>query len=122
MFLVTRNGPHRVDIEFSGKLNAASMRTALDDLIAKTEDIENGSMLYRISDFDFPTLAALGVELSMLPRLFGLIRKFDRCAVLADTSWVRKVSELEGKLFPGLEIKAFEPHQAEAAEEWLAGA
>ena len=31
-----------------------------------------------------------------------------------------EVSELEGKLFPGLEIKAFELDEADKAEAWLA--
>jgi hypothetical protein len=119
MFKVIENGPNRVDIELSGKLNSDEMRTALDELISKTEGIEHGRMLYRIDDFDLPTLGAIGVELSRLPKLFKLIRKFDRAAVLADKAWLRKASEMEGALIPGLEIKAFERSDVGAAEAWL---
>jgi len=122
MFKVEPNGENRLDIEFSGKLDKDDMKTALDDMVAKAESIEHGRMLYRVGDFDFPTLGAIGVEISRLPELFRMIGKFDRCAVVADKSWVRAASELEGMLMPGLQIKSFEPGQeAEAeAEAWLA--
>lgn len=121
MFTVEANGPNRVDIQLSGKLDAEAMKVALDDLIGKTKDIEHGTMLYEIGDFDIPTLGAIGVELSRLPQLFGLIRRFDRAAVLADQAWIQTISEIEGALFPGLEIKAFDRDQRAEAEAWLAG-
>ncbi len=121
MFSVTPNGPNRVDIEFSGKLDSDDMKAALDELVTKTEGIENGRMLYRVGDFKLPTLGAIAIEFSRLPSMFGLIKKFDRCAVLADQDWIKKISEIEGALIPGLEIKGFSPDEEEAAEAWLAG-
>ena len=61
-----------------------AIKLADDDLLKSSKDIENGRMLYRISEFDFPTLGALGVELSRLPRLFKFMKKFDRAAVLVN--------------------------------------
>ena len=51
--------------------------------------------------------------------MFGLMKKFNRAAVLTDKTWVKKVSEFEGILFPGLEIKAFDIDQKAEAEAWL---
>jgi hypothetical protein len=121
VFKVTRSGPDRVDIVLSGKLDSEEMKVALDELIARTENIEHGRMLYRIDDFEFPTLGAMGVELSRIPELFRLIGRFDRAAVLVDEGWIQKVSELEGALMPGLEIKAFDRDQESEAEAWLTG-
>lgn len=120
MFKVNPNGSNRVDIELSGKLDSDEMKVALDDLLGKTKDIEHGKMLYRIDDFEFPTFGAIGVELSRLPKLLKLIGKFDRAAVLVDKGWLKKVSEIEGALMPGLEIKAFDRDQEAEAEAWLA--
>ncbi|MCP4341496.1 MAG: STAS/SEC14 domain-containing protein, partial [Desulfobulbaceae bacterium] len=72
-------------------------------------------------DFHIPSLGAIRIELSRLPSMFGLIRKFVRAAVLSDKMWIQKVSELEGALIPGLEIKAFDRDQREEAEAWLSG-
>ena len=119
MFKVIPNGINRLDIELSGKLNTEEMKIALDELVSKSKDIENGKMLYDVIDFHLPSLGAIAVEFSRLPAMFGLMKKFDRAAVLSDKTWLKKVSEFEGALFPGLEIKAFNRDQKSEAEAWL---
>ena len=121
MFNVIPNGINRLDIELSGKLNTEEMKIALDELVSKSKDIENGKMLYDVIDFHLPSLGAIAVEFSRLPAMFGLMKKFDRAAVLTDKTWLKKVSEFEGALYPGLEIKAFDRDQKEEAEDWLSG-
>ena len=119
MFKVTANGINRLDLELSGKLSAEEMKVALTELVSKSKDIENGKILYDVIDFHLPSLGAIAIELSQLPVMFGLIHKFDRAAVLTDQNWLKKISELKGALFSGLEIKAFERNQREDAEAWL---
>jgi hypothetical protein len=120
MFTIVRKGNHRLDVEFGGKLDSADMKVALDALVEKSSGIEHGRILYRIGEFDFPTLGAIGVELSRLPELFRLMRRFDRIAVIARQEWVQKASEIEGALIPGLEIKGFDLDEIDDAEAWLA--
>ena len=119
MFKVTQKSTNRLDLEMSGKLDAKEVKIALDELVSKSENIENGKMLYEIIDFHLPSLGAIVIEFSRLPSMFGLMKKFDRAAVLTDKTWLKKVSEFEGALFPGLEIKAFGRDQKAEAEAWL---
>lgn len=119
MFTVEQTARDRVDIQLSGKLDTEEMKLVLDELIKKSEPIENGKMLYDVIDFHLPSLGAIAVELSRLPKLFGLMKKFDRCAVLVDKAWLQKMSEFEGALLPGLEIKAFDRSRKTDAEAWL---
>ena len=119
MLKITKQSADRVDIEMSGKIDAIEMAVALDGLIEQSQDVSNGRMLYTISDFSLPTLGAIGVEIARLPSLFSLLSKFDRCALLSDTSWLRKAAVVEGALLPGLEIKSFDLHERDAAEAWL---
>lgn len=119
MFKVTKRGDNRLDIELSGKLDSDEMKTALDHLIDQSDAIENGKMLYDIIDFNMPSMNAIAIELSRMPELFGLIKKYSKVAVLSDTNWIKKASELEGMLIPGLDIKAFDREQREQAEKWL---
>lgn len=119
MFKVVQNGADRLDIEMSGKLNSEEMKNALDELVDKSKNIENGKMLYDVVDYHLPTLDAIAIEFSRLPSMFGFIKKFNRAAVLTDKAWLKKVSEFEGILIPGLEIKAFSRDQKEQAEAWL---
>ena len=97
------------------------MAKGLDDLLEKSEDVTNGLMLYTITDFSMPSLGAIGVEMQRLPKLFGLLGKFDRCAVICDESWLRTAAEIEGKLFPGIDIKSFQFNEVEEADKWLEG-
>jgi hypothetical protein len=97
------------------------MRLALDQLIQASERVTHGKMLYKISDFEMPTLGAMAVELYRMPKLFSLIGKFDKCAVLSDTSWIRTAAEIEGAVFRSLEIKSFRLADAKIAEAWLDG-
>lgn len=120
MFTITKTAPDRLDVALSGSLDADEMSKALDDLIDQSEEITQGRMLYTITDFAMPSMAAIGVEMSRLPKLFGLLGKFDRCAVLCDEKWIRTAAAVEGALLPGLEINTFELSEAAAAETWLA--
>lgn len=119
MFKVTHSGTNRLDISLSGKMDSKEMNAVLDELANKARDIENGTLLYEITDFHFPTLGAIAVEFSRLPEMIKLMKKFKRAAVLADKTWLKKVSELEGAFFPGLEVKAFNWNQKLEAEAWL---
>lgn len=112
---------NRLDLEFSGKIDSAEMQAFVAEFVSQAESIEKGKMLYRIHDFDIPSMGALMVELSHLASLFRAVQHFERVAVLADEKWIRKMSELEGKLFPHIEIKAFLPENEANAEAWLAG-
>jgi len=119
MFKIIQNGENRLDIELSGRLNAEEMKIALNELVCKSKNIEHDKMLYDVIDFHIPSLEAIAIEFSRLPSMFGLLKKFDRAAILTDRTWLKKVSEFEGALFPGLEIKAFDRDQKEEAEAWL---
>jgi len=119
MFKVEQSGMDRLDIQLSGKLDTEEMKIALDELVRMSENIENGKMLYEIIDFHLLSMGAIVIEFSRLPSMFGLMKKFDRTAVLTDKTWLKKVSEFEGALFPGLEIKAFSRDQKAEAEAWV---
>ena len=120
MLTITKPAADRVDIVLDGKIDADIMRKALDDLIEKSEGMTGGKMLSRIANFALPTLGAIGVEFSRLPKLFRLLGPFDKCAVLTDSDWLRRAAEMEGALFPGIEIKSFGLDGQEVAEAWLA--
>lgn len=121
MLTITKISDSRIDLELNGGLDADGMRAALEDLLAASAEVAYGRMLVRVVDFALPTLGALAVEFQYLPKLFALLTKFDRCAVLSDAAWIRAAAEIEGAVLPGMTIKSFELGDAEAAEAWLKG-
>jgi hypothetical protein len=119
MISIERSGKNRLNIVMSGKLDSEGMREALNELVRNCEGISDGRMLYDVVDYQLPTLSAITIEFGRLPKMLGLIRRFSRAAVLTDKTWLKTISELEGRLIPGLEIKAFERGDRAAAEQWL---
>lgn len=119
MLTITKPEENRVDIDLSGKISSDEMAKGLDDLLEQSQDVNNGKMLYTIRSFAFPDLGAIVVEMTRLPKLFGLLGRFDRCAVLSDASWLRTAAEIEGAMIPGFDIKAFDLTERDAAEGWL---
>ncbi len=120
MFKIDTPSPNRVDLHIAGKIDAEQMRDGLDQLVAASADVTDGVMFYEIHDIAVPTAGAIAVEFGQLPKLFGLVGKFRRCAVVSDAGWVRTAAEIEGAIIPGLTIKSFAPDARDAAEAWLA--
>ena len=114
--------PGVIQIELNGEIDAAGMESGLNKLLELCEDLDNGKLFYQITDFKMPTLAALGVEFMMMPKLFRLISKVDKAAVLTDENWIKTASVIEGALIPGLEIRAFDLGEDDAAMEYLKAA
>ena len=118
MFKIIRKND-RIEIEISGKLDTQNMIIALDELMSLSENIENGTMLFDVIDYHLPSLGAIKEEFSRLPSMLGFMKKFTRAALLTDKTWLKMIAELEGAVYPGLEIKAFRRNQRSEAEAWL---
>jgi len=119
MFVVEKMPDNHLQISLSGRLNKKRMEQGLDDLKEKSTGIKHGTVLCEVIEFKFPEPRAILAELMRMPSLLGLIRRFDRAAVLADQRWIQRLSEFEGMLIPGLEVKAFDRADRAAAELWL---
>lgn len=120
MLTITKPSENRLNITLSGGVGAEAMRDGLDTLIDAASNMTNGRILYRISDFEMPSLGALAVELMQMPKLVGLIGRFEKCAVMSDAAWIRTAAEVEGAVIPSLDIRSFPLAATEAAEDWLA--
>lgn len=119
MMNITKAGSNRVDVDFSGKIDSAQMTKVLDDIFTAIEDMEHGLLLYRIGKLEMPTLGAIAVELANLPKIFRMLRKIDRIAVVCDQDWIQTWTDIEGKLIPGVEMKSFDLDDEDEAVEWL---
>jgi hypothetical protein len=119
MFQVTRVNDRRLDVVYSGKITEESFQLLVDHMFNASTGFKHGRVLYRLEDFHRPDWSALAAELSRISQLFMLVRRFDRCALVADKKWVRLAGKIEGALIPGVQIKAFKTGEQAAAEAWL---
>lgn len=51
---------------------------------------------------------------------FKNYNRFEKAAVITNKDWLRKIVEIEDKLFPGIEMKFFPIAEKEEAMEWIA--
>src|SRR5690606_6677567 len=119
MFEVTRVNDSRLDVVYRGKIDEDGLQLLVDHMFNASTGFKHGKVLYRLEDFQRPDLGAMAAELSRLSQIFTLIRRFDRCALVADKKWVRLAGKIEGALIPGVQIKAFKSGEEAAAEAWL---
>ena len=108
-----------VGIKIDGEIDAKGIEDGLNKLVELCEDMKHGRMLYHISNFQMPTFAALGVEMRLMPKLFGLISKVDHIALLTNESWIAAASKVESALIPRLEIRTFALGEDDAALDYL---
>ena len=119
MMNLTKVSNNRVHVEFGGKIDRDQVTKVLDEMFAAIADSELGLLMYRIGKLEMPTLGAIAVELKNLPKIFRLVQKIDRIAVVCDQGWIQTATEIEGKLIPVLEMKSFDLGKENAAIEWL---
>ena len=121
MFTVTRVSDNRIDLNIQGKITDPEMASGLTELLALSDGFEKGVMLYRIEGFKWPAFNALMAEAIRIPKLFGLLERFGKIALISDKAWVRRAAVIEGAVIPKMKIKTFKPEKADAAAAWLAG-
>ena len=119
MYKISQTADDQIYLELSGKLDAVAMRVLLDELLELTQDMKHGKMLYRINRFEMPSLEALMVEMRYIPRMFSLLSRIDRVAVLTDVEWIKTAAKVEGALLPGLDIATFGLNEDNAAQAYL---
>lgn len=113
---VTRPGTDLVEIDFSGTPEADSMRAAHDELARVAEEHGSLRLLARYGDIDLRHMSPSAFwedlkNVALLPRI-------SRCAVVADQSWVRVLTDTVGRILP-CEVKAFEREQEPEARRWV---
>ena len=121
MITITKPNTHRIEIALSGQIDGDEMNAALGEFVEKCQGITEGQILYRATEFPFPTPYAFAIEIGYLPKRFGLLRQVQRIALLSDIQPVRAAAEVQGAFLPGIEVKSFPLGSSAAAEAWLTG-
>jgi hypothetical protein len=120
--LLTDVSPGVLGFRISGRLTRADYADVL--LPPLREAVERGRVrLLAVLEPDFHGLdtGALAEDIKAAATLgFGHRSAWERSAIVTDTDWIRKATELFGWLAPG-ELRVFSRNELEAAKAWLAG-
>ena len=113
--------PHVVAFRVGGKMTAREVErvfNALDDALDLHETVNLYAEITKLSGL---SLEALVKDLAKSLGLLGRLKRFGRYAVVTDAQWIQKAANIEDRLIPGLEIRAFPLAQSEAAGAWVTG-
>lgn len=116
-----REGPSLVRLEVGGEIGAAEMEAGLDRFLSVAEGMDRFDVLYVVQDVRIPTLGAIRVELARIGRLWRLLPRLGKIALVANQGWVRSAAKAEAAVIPGLTIETFGPDEEAQARAWLAG-
>lgn len=119
MITVTPAAHGRIEITVEGTITKEDLQGFFDQFSAIAEQQDKGHILFTVTDLHWPSLGAIGFEITHMGQFLRAYRHFERAAVICDKPWIRKVSEWEGHLFSWIEVKAFTPDEQELAIHWL---
>lgn len=117
---VEREGVDLIRLDIEGEIGPDAMREGLEAFLAATEPLERFDILYLVRDMKMPSLEAIRVELGYFGRLWRLIPRIGRAALVADQGWLRTAAKVEAAVIPGLTIETFTSDEEERARAWLA--
>lgn len=117
-FTVDRTGPNSLRITIAGALDAIAMEAGLQALTLEMEGMAHGDLLMIDQGAEWPSLAAIGVELRHWPQMMAMLHQIDRCAFVSHNQMFRAAAAFESALIPGYEIRSF--NDEASAAEWLA--
>ncbi len=109
-------------LDLSGRLDAAQIRGALEELMHRAGDGTAARLMMRFEEVKAPTLGAVAPEVRRLPELARFLRRIRRAAIISDQDWIREQARAQAALMPDIKIRSFRPAQDSEAEAFLVAA
>jgi len=119
--LLSAPAPHVVAFRVGGKLTAREVERVFDALDDALDLHETVNLYVEITELSGVSLAALVKDLAKSLGLLGRLKRFGRYAVVTDAQWIQQAADLEARLIPGLEVRAFPLAESDGAEAWATG-
>lgn len=119
--LLPNPAPHVVAFRIGGKVKADETQRVFDAINDHLDAHATVNLYAEIINLGGITLDALIKDTARSLGLLGHLRQLGRYAIVTDTKWIRTAAGIEGKLIPGLEVRAFGLSESDAATAWVAG-
>ncbi|HEU0055365.1 MAG TPA: STAS/SEC14 domain-containing protein [Longimicrobium sp.] len=119
MITILDLGPSVVAYRVDGKVERGDIDEAfatMDRALAANASIRAYT---EVVDFGGISLDALWEDLRLAIGRWSALSKIDRVAVVTDLEWMKRLSVWEGKLFRGMEVRAFPLARQAEAREWI---
>ena len=108
-----------VAMRASGRLDEADIERGVEAVEAALARHERIALFAEV-DVDGISPGALWKDLTYGLGKLGELHRFPRAAIVTDQGWVRRITQAESALLPGIEMRAFPEADREAALSWIA--
>jgi len=105
-----------VAVGLDGKISTEQfdrVATLVEDKLQRHDKIR---MYVEVISFGGMSIAAFFKDMKLALHHW---KRFDKEAVVTDKKWLQKLSKMGGKLFPGIDVRAFPSMEAEMARQWV---
>lgn len=106
-----------VALRWGGKITEAEMKSVFSVLKEKIKDYGKISMYQEIESIGGVEFEGIVEKLKFLKE-FGL-SNFSKAVVVTDKKWVKRIAEVEDKIFRKIDIKCFSTDEKNEAIEFL---
>jgi hypothetical protein len=107
-------------LRIEGKLDHKAFMEVAKDLEEEFDRHDHFRLYLEVPHLEGVEFRVLWDSLAFaLSHLRDYIRKIDRIAVVCDDNWLRRFTEIENKLVPGIAEKAYSFEEKEQAIDWI---
>ena len=108
-----------VGMRVTGKITSSDVDAAVAMLDERLERYDGVSLVVVIDGLEGVSAAALMKDISYGLQQLPHLSRFHRVAVVTDRKWIRAAIKVEGKVLPGVQMKAFRAADEGAALAWV---
>lgn len=112
--------PHVLVYSFEGKIEKADIEQTIESLESALAQQDRVHLLTDLSGVDGITPEAVFRDLTYGLSSLGRLYRFGRLAVVTDSPTLANAAQLEGKLLPSMQVRAFGSGQRDEAMSWVA--
>lgn len=117
--LLPSPGPDVVAFRAGGTLTSRDIERVWASMDAAIDEADAIGLYVEVVDLKGATIRAIVTDVTTGLKNLGKLKHFKRIAVVTDAKWIRTAADVEDKLLPGIDIRAFETAEDEAALAWL---
>jgi hypothetical protein len=112
-------GPSVLAYRVDGKVERSDIDTAFGAMDQRLKTAARIRVYTEVVSFGGISFPALWEDLKSGAERWSEMSKIDRVAVVTDVEWMRSLSELQGKLLPGMHVRTFPLARTTEAQAWI---
>jgi len=105
-----------IGMRIFGKIEKQDIDAVLKEAESKLDPAGKIGVYVEVEEFKGFSMEALIEDLRFaIPNL----KRFNKKAVVSDKKWMSRLAEIGDRLFPGIEVRHYDPDRKQEARDWI---